>query len=372
MSFLWGEGLVRGGDFKQSLWQAQNLFFLPVVGALFSLGLRGPKDQRALGGVVMASACFKALLGAYFLYRVARPQGLQPPYVTQHTDTLLFVVAIAIALTAWMEEPSSRKTLVAGVVIPLALFGIVINERRLAYVSLGACLFTVFALSPWGRAKRFLVRTLVLCFPLILAYGVAGWSSSSPLFKPVQAIRTVVAPQGDDGEGKAESSTEFRNMENYNLVRTWMPNPLLGSGFGHPYLEVIKLPDISRFFPAYRFVPHNSILWIFGIGGALGFSAVFLFLAVAVLLAARAYRFARLAEERAAALSCICVFIAFLNQAFGDMGTQSWETVFLVAPAVVLAGKLAVSTGAWPAPIARTRTALLPRVAAALRMGGAP
>jgi hypothetical protein len=340
-------GLARGGDFKQSLWQAQNLLFMPVLAAVWQLGFRGPQDHRALATVVVGSACFKTFLGAYFLYAVARPQHLVPPYVTQHTDSVLFVTAIVVLVTLWMERPSLRHTVLCLGIIPIVLFGVFINERRLAYVSLGVCLATIFLMTPANMAKRFVARALVLALPLLIPYAAVGWTSHASVFKPVQALRSVVANDANADE-QADSSTEFRNMENFNLVQTWMPNPILGSGFGHEYNEVIPLPDISKFFPAYRYVPHNGVLWLFSIGGVVGFSCIWLFLVMGVLLSARAYRAARRPEDRAAALTCICVVITFLNQAFGDMGTQSWVSVFLLVPAVVMGAKLAVATGAWP------------------------
>ena len=51
--------------------------------------------------------------------------------------------------------------------------------------------------------------------------------------------------------------------------------------------------------------------------------------------------------------------VAYVNQVFGDMGTQSYTCVFLLAPLLALAGQLAMSTGAWeegsrlPAPGSR-------------------
>ena len=292
--FLEAMGIARGGDGQQSLWQIQHLLFIPVVAGFWQFGIRGPKDHRALAAVVLVSACFKVFLGAYFLYVIARPEGMEPPYVTQHTDTVLFVVAIMIAFALWMEQPSLKHALLCVVVIPIVLFGIVINDRRLAYVSLGACLVTVFLISPWNPAKRFLARALLMSLPLLVPYCVVGWSSHSAVFKPVQVIRSVVANDADTDE-QADSSTEFRHMENFNLVATWAPNPVFGSGFGHEYNEVIPLPDISKFFPAYRYVPHNSILWLWGIGGVVGFSAMWMFMVIGVLsdrprLSARAPR----------------------------------------------------------------------------------
>lgn len=347
--FLEVMGILRGGNAQQSLWQMRQIIFIPVVGALYQLGLQGPRDLKPLGMAILAAALFKVFLGAYFLYFVAHKQELSPPYVTNHTDSELFVAAIMVVVTLWMEDPRAKHFLMMLLVVPVVLFGIVINDRRLAYVSLAACLITVFLMMPMRRSKRFLLRTCVLALPLMIPYVAIGWSAQGRVFKPVQVIKSVV--DSDAGaNSQADSSTEFRNMENYNLYRTWLPNPLLGSGFGHEYNEVILLPDISRFFPAYRYVPHNSILWLWGIGGYVGFSAMWMFLVIGVFMMARAYPAARTVEERTGALVCLCIVVSFLNQAFGDMGTQSFQSVFFLAPAVVMGGKLAVASGVWPAP----------------------
>jgi hypothetical protein len=50
-----------------------------------------------------------------------------------------------------------------------------------------------------------------------------------------------------------------------------------------------------------------------------------------------------------AALSSLCAQVLFLVQAWGDMGTQNWSTTWLAGGALAVAGKLALSTGAWPA-----------------------
>jgi hypothetical protein len=97
----------------------------------------------------------------------------------------------------------------------------------------------------------------------------------------------------------------------------------------------------------YRYIGHNSVLWLFAVAGLLGFVAVWMFLAVGVYFATRAFRFARTPPERAAAEVSAAVIMAYVIQAWGDMGLQSWVGVFVLAGALAIAGKLAVSTGAW-------------------------
>src|SRR6185503_15340690 len=99
---------------------------------------------------------------------------------------------------------------------------------------------------------------------------------------------------------------------------------ILGSHFGHEYIEDNKLPDISKFMPDYRYLPHNSVLWLWTLGGLVGFTFLWWYLAAMVYLAARAYRFAHVKRDRALMLISMCAVVAYTNQAFGDMGTQSY------------------------------------------------
>jgi hypothetical protein len=86
------------------------------------------------------------------------------------------------------------------------------------------------------------------------------------------------------------------------------------------------------------------------VAGPVGFFLLWSMFWVGIYLAARALRLARTPDDRVAALAAICAQLLFLIQAFGDMGTQNWSTTWLVAAALTVAGRLAVSTGAWPAP----------------------
>jgi hypothetical protein len=47
--------------------------------------------------------------------------------------------------------------------------------------------------------------------------------------------------------------------------------------------------------------------------------------------------------------------IAYVNQVYGDIGVTQWLGPLLLAPSMAVAGKLAVLSGAWPAPTPRRR-----------------
>lgn len=342
-------GLGRGGDVKQSLFQMRTLLFTPVVTALGLYALRGREDVVVVGKVLVLAATYRALLGAYFARVVAWPHQVWPPYVTTHTDTVLFALALLVLAARWWEAPTpGRLGEAVGWGLPI-LYGVYLNDRRLAWVTVAAGLAALYLVSPWNRARRFVTRAALVALPVLLAYGVVGWSSGRSVFKPVQAVKTVVAPEPYGTS--ADTSTEFRVLENFNLVQTWRGSPLVGSGFGHEYQEVVPLPDISRFMPDYRYLPHNGVLWLLGVGGVLGFCALFLYLPVGVFFAVRGYHAAVRPDERALLLVGLAAVIAYWNQAYGDMGTQSYTSVWTLAPLLALAGQLASASLA-PHPLA--------------------
>jgi hypothetical protein len=191
----------------------------------------------------------------------------------------------------------------------------------------------------------------VISAPLIALYLALGWSSSSRLFKPAQLVKSVV-------NSKADRSTETRDVENYNLMVTLRSGMLLGTGYGHEYIEAVRGDDISKIFPEYRYVPHNSYLGLLAFGGLLGYSGIVFELAMGMFLASRAFRApAASSDDRVAAFVSIAIVVIYLIQAYGDMGASSSIGIFLVAVALAYASKLVVAVGAWPGRIRSTAPA---------------
>ncbi|MBI5548423.1 MAG: hypothetical protein HY901_31460, partial [Deltaproteobacteria bacterium] len=334
-------GLLRGGDFRQSLWQARQLLYVPIMALVFLSTWRTAHDRRVVGAIVLAAAIYKALMGIYFGWVLSPARGWSPAYVTTHSDTILFASAVIVVLVAFYELPSARHGLLAAASLPLLAVVIVLNNRRLAHAAILASIATTWVVVPWSRLKRGVTRAALLAAPLLVLYVAVGWSSSAAVFAPLSALRSI--------SGSEDRSVVLRDIEDYNLVYSMRTHPLLGSGLGHEYSELILATDVAQVFPQYKFIPHNSLLGLWAFGGLIGFTAIWLPIGIAVFLAVRSHPRARSASDRAAALAVIGVVIAYAAQAWGDMGLQSWECTFLVAAALAVAGGLAVEVGAWPA-----------------------
>jgi len=344
---IWG--LVRGGDFRQSLWQARELFWLPILTWLFCYALRGPRDFAALGYVAVGAAVIKIGIAVFYMLTIALPNNLHPTSVTSHNDSVLFVGVVMLCVAHAVHSRSSRIFVYAGLVSSWILLGMVINGRRIAFLSLFAVLLVFYTLLR-GPTKRAIKRCLIYGWPIFFLYLAGSRNRPYGVFKPGQLLMSVVQQQ--------DQSSATRDVENYNLLQTLKQNMLVGSGWGHEYLEVNKANDISKFFSQYRFIAHNSVLWLWSIGGLVGFTLIWLPIGLSVFFARRSYYFARTPAERTAAVAVLGILVSYCIQAWGDMGTQGMTCALLAASAMAVGGKLAIATGAWPRNVPLLATSL--------------
>jgi ABC-type multidrug transport system fused ATPase/permease subunit len=313
---------------------------------LYALDL--PRDLPKLLGVLLGGSLIKSLLGIYFMYFIAFPRGEFPPHTTGHNDTMILVTASVTALTLFWEKASRRHFWLLMAWAPFLALALKLNDRRIAYVDIVMALGLIYLMSPMHEMKRKLTRAAVLIIPVLLVYGAAGWNTrSGRFFAPVQKVRSIVAPPEDTEE---ESSNVERDIENFNLMKSWERNMVFGQGFGHAFTEFVPSNDFGQ--SAFGHIGHNSILWLLWIGGIVGFTGVLAYLAVGVFLAGRALRLATAWRERVALLVSLSIIITYLMQAFGDMGTQAMMFDFFVGAALAIAGRLATKAGAWrPIPV---------------------
>jgi hypothetical protein len=331
-------GAVRGGDLQMAKIQVQYFVLTMLLAYLLAAGLRGTRDFKVLGRLVLAAACCKALL-VIWVYKQVLPTLIPPSEVaTTHGDSVLFTTAAIMLLSQFYERPIRRNAILCLGLLPLLLYAMMANNRRTAWVELAASVVALYLVSRRTWLKRVITQSLLLAVPLVLAYVVVGWNSQARIFAPIKMFRSV-------GDGQVDPSTMYRDLENFNLIQMLKDNPIIGSGFGQPYKIVVVMPDIS-FFTEWRYMPHNSVLGLWAFTGWLGFTGLSLAAIVAVYFAARSYQAARAAVDRTAAFTALAAIVIYWVQCWADIGFSERNAVFLVGPAIAVAGRLAVSTGA--------------------------
>ena len=342
-AFVFLSGLVRGGDTSMMLWQIDRVIYLPLLFLLCHLGFRGPADHLAIGKVVIAAATLRAVAATIIIHTFYAPpdeNGIIAilPYATTHGDSILFATGFVVLLALTFTRAGRRSMRVVYVVLPILVLGMISNHRRMVWVQVLLVPVAMYVLTPTNALKRKLQRYAALMLPVAVVYAAVGWNSGSSLFKPVRILRTVV-------DAKADNSTLWRDIENFDLIDTIKENPLFGTGYGHPYNMVVPLPAVDYSLEAY--LPHNSILGMLSYSGVLGYAAMTMLWVAGAFFAMRGYYAATKPIDRAAAISCFGLVLICLIQCWGDLGLGAPTAVYLLAPALALAGKLAVSTGAW-------------------------
>jgi O-Antigen ligase len=324
-------GLARGGDFKNSLWQARQLFWLPVLGVVFGNAFKTSGARVGVLRVLVAVAWVRSLIGIYFTYAIVRPSGWELEYVMTHSDAILGVVAMLIAAATWVERPTVSHVLMNLLVQPVLLMGLHVNDRRIAFVALAGGALALILMGPsWMRTTT--RKGLIVMVPALVLYILVGWHSSSPVFGPVATLRAIATSE--------DTSSQTRDIENFNLIQTLKQRPILGSGFGHEYVELVQAYKVDHLFAQYKFIAHNSVLWLLSLSGWIGFAALWSLFPVGVAVALSVHRTATLPLDRVAAFGAVAATISFLVQAWGDMGLQSWMGTLVLASLLGATGAL--------------------------------
>src|SRR5262249_49624725 len=147
----------------------------------------------------------------------------------------------------------------------------VISQRRAAVVALVAGLLLLAIFLFWTNRRAFF-RVVPVALVLASLYTAAFWNDahSLPGF-PAQAVKSVISP--DSVSERNQGSDQYRVTEKLDILATIQTSPVLGIGFGRPFLRPYPLPNIAPFL-LEPYQPHNSILWVWMKTGVAGFVAM--------------------------------------------------------------------------------------------------
>lgn len=324
-------GIARGGDVQQTYYQ---LFGLVVVLCLAIVTARtgSPAMARSLCDLVVAVAVYRAALAVWMYVAILPGRSGPPPlYVTSHGDSVLWAVALVVLFSRFIERPSRRAGTLLLTLGALLGFAMVVNNRRLAWVIVATAFAYVVYVSH-GAVRRRLARVARYAIVPAILYVVAGLAGPElRVFAPVQALRSVV--EGGD------SSSVTRDVENFNLIFTLRSNLPIGTGLGHPYIEVIRGDDITRgatsTFVNYRYLPHNSLLGLLMWVGPVGVALLVLPLLMGVGSALASHRESRDPVIRVYAAVVLTAWVGYVMEAWGDQGLYGGAPVVLAG---VMAG----------------------------------
>ncbi len=343
IAISWFLGRWRGGDNTYAVWQIDRVMYLPAIFLLCQAAFTGPKDYLPVGKVVLAAGVLRSLQAIYV--RATIPETLNEltgetslPYATTHNDSMLFAVATVILVALVLERVGKKATRLTLWLGPILMGGMLANNRRMVWVEIILVMATLYLMTEMSPLKRKINKIMLIVAPIVLVYIIVGWGSQGGVFKPVQVIRSAV-------DSSSDTSTAWRDLENFNLIFTLRQFPIAGLGYGHGFWEMWPMPAVD--YSLERYVPHNSILGLLCYGGWLGYMLITALWVAGIFFGIRSYHNTKVPLERAASLASFGSILVYYLQCFGDMGLGSWTGVFLVGPSIAIACKLTVKNDAW-------------------------
>ncbi|MFO0665214.1 MAG: O-antigen ligase family protein [Polyangiaceae bacterium] len=325
-------GIVRGGRVEPSFNQILEIFMMPLAGLLFFYALRGKQDLYAIGNIIVSVAIARSLLVAWVYWVVCRPMGIVPEYATTHGDSTTFAAAFLILLANIIEQRNARTLGRFAFASFVLLAAMAMNNRRLVFMAIGAGAVAMYVSLPPSQIRRRVNKYLWIMGPLLALYLFIGEGSKHPFFSPAKLVWSALEQK--------DSSSGSRVIENTNLIATYSDSPVLGQGFGFPYKEVVRSVDLTEFMPLYKFIPHNSVLWLWSAGGIIGFVFLWLGYVGATFFAARAHRLAEGPIERAGTLAAVGMVAVCMMTDWGDVGAKSDMKVLVFGVAFGVGARL--------------------------------
>ena len=320
-----GRGLASGGDAYLALWESRWLFYIVICYFLATGLVRTRRHVETLTGLAIAGTGLYAIEGAYrriALIDTGRLAGAPEGWYS-HESVIFLVAFLMLVVAQWAFGAPRWQRLADLALAPIALFTLFASERRAGMIALIVAFGVMSIVLLVTHRKAF----VLICLPAMIAFGAylpLFWNNSSVLGQPARAIRSLSAPDPRDA-----ASNRARDLEVINVSATLTSDPLLGVGFGRPFLQVVTTPDIS-WFPLWNYEPHRNVLWIWLKTGAAGFIAFLLLVGSAMALAANLIRTSTAPSIRVFAAFALAGVVATLVFSYVDLGLTSGRvTLFL-------------------------------------------
>jgi hypothetical protein len=338
VTWIWG--VLHGGSTYQAVFQLHSFVMSLFVASTVANVYRTRADILSLGRTVAFACIYRSLVCFAFWFFVAKDMKNPPISMTDHTDTVLFVVGLLMFIVNAIERRETRATVFALLAAIPIIAAIVVNNRRLAWLAVAIAFVLMYLLIPAGKLKSRINRYGLIASPLVVAYIAVGWGNPTGVFKPVGSISTMFGEHQD-------TSSLMRDIENYNLMVTLKSSPLLGVGWGAEYIEVLRAIDISSIFPQYRYMPHNSLLGVIAFTGMFGFAGVWQLVLVCVYLHLLVYRGTTQTLARIASMTSLIAVLVIQLEMWGDVGFNHPAVCSMLAIAFGISARLPVITGLW-------------------------
>jgi hypothetical protein len=250
--------------------------------------------------------------------------------IMAHEQSYFFILVLLLLVLMLIHHIHRAFFVAILLSLPCLLIALVANNRRADYLALGIGIIAAWLLVIMFKpaSRRVLIPALIVCVLLVSAYVLAFQNSKGALGAPANAIISVFHPSATDARDQA--SNIYRTFEDYDLKYTEAQSPLLGYGFGKPFLEPDMLPDIISLDPYYLYIPHNNVLWIWMRLGPLGYLAFWYLIGTAIACGCIIARRLKNPELQLFAVFTVAAVIMEVVLAYSDYQLYFYRNVFYI------------------------------------------
>lgn len=321
-------GLTSGGDLRVIVLEIRPFWYLFLT---YLLAYNLVTEKRHIIGflwITVVGTFIKAIQGVYIVLVPLAGHISGQNEIMAHEQSFFFVLILLLILMCAVLKRFRGLLWIALLSTPFLIVALLANNRRADYSALliGALSAWVFIVVVRPTYRPALIKGLLVAAVLFAGYVLAFQHSTGILGEPANAVISVIHPSATDQRDLA--SNMYRYIEDFDLKYTESQSPLLGYGFGRPFLQPLVLPNIISLDPYYLFIPHNTILWIWMRLGPLGYIALFYLIGAFVIRSGILARTLRDLDFQFIAIFGIAVMMIELPLAYGDYQLFFYRNVF--------------------------------------------
>lgn len=329
-------GLSSGGNANYSFWESRFLFAMVVAYLLTTNTIRTRAHVRTLINLVFWCVCLSAIEGLWRKFALINNGLLGSAQESwfSHEDVVIWGLLILLVFAQFVFGSGPRWRRFIGPFAAFAAMAIMLlSQRRAGLIAVGIA-FVVFTLSLVTINRK---AFLLIALPALLAGGVyfpVFWNNTGTLGQAARAVRSISSPDPRDA-----ASNAWRDLEAINVRATIAADPLLGIGFGRPFLQIVTVPDISGF-EFWNYESHHDILWVWMKTGALGFIAFFILAAMGIARSIWLAKTLRDPEFRTFAMLAMGAIVMSLVFCYVDLGLTMTRIPLLLGVSLGAVGVL--------------------------------
>jgi hypothetical protein len=281
-------GLGNHGDMRESLFECRPFIYFGAAYLVTSVMIRTRSAVQATLWAVVVAEIIKSVQGLE-VWMVTRGWTPEPQNVLGHEEAMFFSLFFFLVAALWLFDLRGRLRTVATCALPLVAFTDLVNDRRAAWLVLGAGLVVLVAIGyrVLPDRRRGLGRVIVAALFVTAVYLPAYWNhTDGTLGKPADAVRSQFSPSARDA-----LSNEYRVDEDANLEFNIKQDGVLGAGFGRLIDYALPMPGLVTASDAgILYVPHNSVLYLLMRMGLIGSTAFWAMMGAAIIAGCRLAR----------------------------------------------------------------------------------